>query len=110
MDLRICHAIAQRRLIEFRYNGVLRQVEPHLYGRTSKSGDVISGWLVDGGNVDGGNADAGYRSRWRTFVLDDLSDLKILGEHFAAPRDGFNPADPRFAMVYCRVDYSSESR
>jgi hypothetical protein len=97
MDLRICHAIAGRSLLMFGYAGVVRVVEPHLHGRTTAGHEALSAWMRPGWSrtdPEGG---------WRMFRLDEVRDLQILPGRFDAPRADFNPRDPHFEQVFCRV-------
>ena len=97
MDPLLCDAIAQRKLLMFGYVGVVRVVEPHLYGRTTAGHEALSAWMRAGwsrADPEGG---------WRMFRLDAVTDLQVLPEQFPGPRPGFNPDDPHFAEVFCRV-------
>ena len=97
MDLRICEAIAGRRLLMLAYKGVLRVVEPHLYGRTTTGREALSAWMRPGwsrADPEGG---------WRLFHADAFRELQALPERFAGARAGFNPADAHFAEVFCHV-------
>lgn len=97
MDLRICQAIAERRLLIFGYAGAVRTVEPHLHGRTTAGHEALSAWMSAGwsrADPEGG---------WRMFRLDAITDLQILPQSFAGARPGFNPDDPHFVEVFCRL-------
>jgi hypothetical protein len=97
MDLRICNAIAERQLLMFAYQGVVRVVEPHLYGLTTAQHEALSAWMRAGWSrvdPDGG---------WRMFRLDGVEDLQALPERFDAPRPDFNPEDPHFSEIFCRL-------
>lgn len=98
MDLRICEAIAARRLLMFAYGGVLRVVEPHLYGVSTAGHPALSAWMRPGwSRVD-------PEGGWRMYRLDGVSALQVLPEGFAGPRAEFNPEDPHFTEIYCRVE------
>ena len=97
MDLRVCQAIATRALLMFGYRGVVRVVEPHLYGRNTAGHDALSAWMRPGWSrtdPDGG---------WRMFLTEDLASLSILPEQFDTPRPDYNAADPHFEAVYCQL-------
>jgi hypothetical protein len=95
VDVRICEAIASRRLLMFAYGGVLRVVEPHLYGLTTAGHEALSAWMRPGWSR------ADPQGGWRMYREDGLSALQILPEPFAGPRPGFNPADPHFREIFC---------
>lgn len=104
MDARICHAIAGRRLIMLGYKGVLRVVEPHLYGVTTAGHEALSAWMRPGwSRIDPGGG-------WRLFRADAFRDLQPLPEQFEGPRPGFNPADSHFAEVFCHVATNAGGR
>ena len=44
----ICEAIGKKRLLQFRYAGYVRVVEPHLLGYDTAEHDVLSAYLVRG--------------------------------------------------------------
>jgi len=93
----VCAAIAARRLLMFAYGGVVRVVEPHRCGETTAGHDALSAWMRPGWSrtdPDGG---------WRMFRLDWIEDLQALPELFQGPREDFNPNDPHFVAVHCRI-------
>ncbi|HJR63621.1 MAG TPA: hypothetical protein VJ803_07945 [Gemmatimonadaceae bacterium] len=103
MDVRVCHAIAERRLLMFAYRGALRIAEPHLYGKTTAGNDAMSAWMRPGWSR------ADPQGGWRMFRLDEVTDLSLLPEQFAGPRSDFNPDDPHFSEVFCRVQPADAS-
>ena len=104
MDVRICQAIAEHRLLMVGYKGVLRVVEPHLYGVTAGGREALSAWMRPGwSRVD-------PEGGWRLFHADAFRDLQLLPERFDAPRAGFNPADSHFAERFCHVAGPNDGR
>ena len=97
MDLRICHAIGERALLMFGYKGTVRVAEPHLYGRNTAGHDALSAWMRPGWSrtdPEGG---------WRMFLVEELEAISVLPDGFAGPRPEYNPHDPHFVEVYCRI-------
>jgi hypothetical protein len=97
MDPTICTAVARRQLLMFGYKGTVRVVEPHLYGRLTDGREALSAWMRPGWSrtsPDGG---------WRLFHADALERVQALPELFAGARPDFNPGDPHFPEVYCRL-------
>ena len=93
----LCRAITERRLLMFAYGDRVRVVEPHLYGETTGGSRILSAWLRPGysrSTPDGG---------WRSFKVEEISQLQMLTEHFDAPRDGFNAGDQRMVEVFCHL-------
>ena len=97
MDPTICAAVARRQLLMFGYKGVVRVAEPHLYGRLADGREALSAWMRPGWSrtsPEGG---------WRLFHADALERVQGLPELFGGPRPDFNPEDPHFAEVFCRL-------
>lgn len=104
VDPLFCTAIARRQLLIFGYADAVRIVEPHVYGRNTAGHDALSAWLRPGQSrvdPDGG---------WRMYLIDGLVSPQLLPEVFAAPREGYNPDDPHFETIYCRLDPSGPGR
>jgi hypothetical protein len=97
MDLRICQAIAERRLLMFGYGGAVRVVEPHLYGVTTADHEALSAWMRPGwSRVD-------PEGGWRMYRTDGIVELQLLPEQFEGARPDFNPRDPHFTEIFCRL-------
>ena len=59
--------------------------------------EMLSCFLVGGWSRS--EAEAG----WRNYLVREMHDVHALAEPFMSPRPGFNPDDPAFRQVYCRV-------
>ena len=97
MDPTICTAVSRRQLLMFGYKGVVRVVEPHLYGLLADGREALSAWMRPGWSrtdPEGG---------WRLFHADALERVQTLPELFGGARPDFNPDDPHFAEVFCRL-------
>lgn len=94
----IAQAVRERRLLTFRYEGLDRTVEPHLYGEHRDSGnETLVAWQV------GGFSHSRDRPGWRNFLAADIRELRLLAQTFASPRPGYNPSDERFRFVFERI-------
>ena len=93
----ICQAIRSRCLLRFLYDGYERVVEPHCCGCTSKGNLILSAYQVEGLSRTGLVPD------WRVFTVSRMRTLTLLPAEFAGPRQGYNPRDPRFDVVYCQL-------
>ena len=97
LDTLICEAIRGRRLMMYEYGGLIRVVEPHLYGENASGHALLSGWLRPGysrSDPQGG---------WRTWRVDRIGSAQLLDQPFPGPRPGYNPGDPRMARVVCAL-------
>lgn len=51
MNQIVIQAIKERHILEFRYHGWSRMVEPHAYGRDKSGDEVLRCYQVAGGSV-----------------------------------------------------------
>jgi predicted DNA-binding transcriptional regulator YafY len=79
-DREIREAIRDRKLLEFRYKGAARIVEPHVYGIHDGEYQILSFQV-------GGHSSSGTLPDWRRFNTAEVQALSILEEHFPGPRD-----------------------
>ena len=93
----VCDAIRGRRLLMFAYGGLVRVVEPHIFGVNTAGHEALSAWLRPGysrSDPAGG---------WRMYRADGISALQPLDESFSGARAGYNPGDPHMVTVYCSL-------
>lgn len=93
----ICSAIEAHRLLAFSYEGSERIVEPHLYGHNAAGHDALLAWFVRG------YSESGAPPGWRTYLLNEMHNIRALEETFAAARPRYNPTDGSMRIVYCRL-------
>ena len=91
----LCKAITARRLIEFRYDGMVRVVEPYAVGILTTDNVALSAWHVRG------FTESRAIPKWRLYKLDKMGIITILDEVFEGPRRGYNPRDSRMKRIYC---------
>ena len=103
MNTLICDAIRSRRLIRFIYDGYERIAEPHLYGISTASHEVVSAYLVGGWSASEG------APGWRKYLVREMHDLHALAESFEGPRPGYNPEDRQMRQMYCRLEGASRA-
>lgn len=89
MNRVLCDAIEQRRILRFGYDGVIRLVEPHAYGVSSKGTEVLRAWQRDAG--------------WRLFSLAKMGGLEVLEENFEGPRPGYRARDSHMDRIFCAL-------
>jgi predicted DNA-binding transcriptional regulator YafY len=92
----IRHALREHCVIEFRYHGHPRRVEPHALGRM-KDGDLaLLGWQAAGGS--GSEPPPG----WRNFLLVEIEVLAPTADKFT-PRSDYRPEKTHFAEIIAEV-------
>lgn len=93
----ICAAIAERRLIRFYYEGLLRIVAPVAHGQVRGTGaHAIRGYQV------GGATKSSVGQLWRVFLVGKMGTLELTDEPFAPPA-GYSPGDRHFAVIHCQL-------
>ena len=84
-------AVAGRRPIEARYKGLRRQLCPHRLGR-NKEGQLRVLCYQYGGESESGIEPAGSPANWRCMVLEKLSRVKLLTDHWHTAPNHSRPA------------------
>ncbi|MDZ4809870.1 MAG: hypothetical protein SGI96_16635 [Bacteroidota bacterium] len=96
MNNTITQAITNRLLLQFYYEGELRIVEPHCYGKTSKGNEAIRAFQVDGYSSTG-------KMGWKLYDLSKASSIKTLEGTFINPRPGYVSGDKGMVVIYCEL-------
>jgi hypothetical protein len=94
----ICDAIRQRLLLEFRYRGLPRVVEPYAHGISTRGVEVLRAIQVGGQSNSGG---FGYGKLW---TVADITALRITTEPFPADDPNYNPNDSGMQSIHCRIE------
>ncbi|MEI6775641.1 MAG: hypothetical protein WCK70_01945 [Chloroflexales bacterium] len=79
MDTIIRAAIANKQLLSFSYHGLLRIVEPHVYGVQSGKYQLLCFQVR-------GQSSSGRLPDWRRIDLSQAQNLRILDEYFPGRR------------------------
>lgn len=81
LEDRLRAALRERRVVRFRYRGLVRWVQPHALGRFRNGRNALLGWQTSGGS----------RSTpppgWRAFLLAAIEDLVVTEVKFAPRPD-----------------------
>jgi len=93
MEETIRTAIAERRLLVFRYSEMQRIVQPHILGVDRGGHLSLSAWQIAGTGVG-----------WRLFHLDHVATLALSEKRFRGSAQGYNPDDPSFVRVLARLE------
>lgn len=92
MNEMIMEAIRSWKKLQFAYDGELRVVEPHTFGKSKRDNDVLSAYQVGG---ESSTADIG----WKLFLLEKIENLSI-GDEFSQIADGYNAFDSNMNEIY----------
>ena len=94
----ICEAIRKRLLLEFRYGGLPRVVEPYVLGTSTRGTEVLRAVQVGGSSNSGG---FGYGKLW---AVEEITALRITTETFPADDPNYNPDDSGMQSIHCRIE------
>jgi hypothetical protein len=99
LDSQLRFAIANKRLIRFTYESVVRVAEPHDYGRRDGADKVLAyqrqkAWRKDE-HVRG----------WRWLEVSKIQDCIVLEDSFSGTRETADQQHHHWDVVYARVDH-----
>lgn len=103
VDLDICQAIIELRLVRFTYQGHVRVGEPHDYG-IIKTTRKLSFFQTEGTSGSGGPL-----PDWRWAELPKIVDLQITERSFAGPREVPTGRHHRFDRLIASVSRPEQS-
>lgn len=92
----VIQAIKERIILELRYHGYSRVVEPHAHGRDKSGQEVVRCYQVSGGSV------SGERSGWKLLKLREISTLHISGDSFV-PRPDYRRNDKDMTHIFEQI-------
>jgi hypothetical protein len=98
----ICEAIQKRLLLEFRYGGLPRVVQPYAHGISTRGTEVLRAVQVGGSSNSGG---FGYGKLW---ALEEITALRITTETFPADDPNYNPDDSGMQSIHCRIERGAQ--
>lgn len=90
-------AIEDRHLLQFRYDGFTRVVEPHAFGVSNRGRYTLRAYQVDGGS------ESGQSQGWKLFHVADMDSIIVTARHFEAPRSDYRRDDRVFARIISQV-------
>ncbi len=92
----LCRAIADKHLIQFKYDGRTRIVEPFCCGIDIAENYVLRGFQIRG-------SDKTKPLCWRLYELAEMSQVSVTQHGFRGKRDEYNPVDPLMTKIFCRI-------
>lgn len=92
----LCRAIADKHLVQFKYDGRSRIVEPFCCGKSTAGNDVLRGFQIRG-------SDKTKPLCWRLYELSEMSQVSITQHSFKGKREDYNPEDPAMTEIFCRI-------
>ena len=96
MNQTIQAAIHNRHVLELKYNGYSRKVEPHAYGRDRGGEEILRCFQVAGGS------ESGERTGWKLLkVADAYSVIQTSG--IFSPRPEYKRGDKAMQYIFCEL-------
>jgi hypothetical protein len=93
----LCRAVANKFIVQFKYDGRSRIVEPFACGVSTAGNYVLRGFQIRG-------SDKTKPLCWRIYELSAMSQLSITQHNFKGKREDYNPQDPLITEVFCRIN------
>jgi hypothetical protein len=90
-------AIEDRHLLQFRYDGFTRLVEPYAFGVSNRGRYTLRAYQVEGGS------DSGRTEGWKLFHVADMESIVVTPRPFPAPRPEYRRDDRVFARIISQV-------
>lgn len=92
----LCRAITDKRLVQFKYDGRSRIVEPFCCGISTDENYVLRGFQIRG-------SDKTKPLCWRLYELSEISQLSVTQHSFKGKRADYNPVDNAINKIFCRM-------
>ncbi len=92
----LCRAITDKHLVQFKYGGRSRIVEPFCCGISTAGNYVLRGFQIRG-------SDKTKPLCWRLYELSEISQLSITQHGFKGKRADYNAADTEITNIFCRI-------
>lgn len=92
----LCSAIDNLLMIELRYSGYSRTVEPHAYGRDKGGDEILRCYQVSGGS------ESGEREGWKLLKVREVYSLHSTRRKFSA-RPNYKKGDKAMDYIFCQV-------
>ena len=96
MNKVLCDSINERNIVELRYSGYSRIVEPHAYGRDKGGDEILRCYQVSGGS------ESGERSGWKLLKVREIYSLQPESTSFT-PRSGYKRGDKAMEHIFCQI-------
>jgi hypothetical protein len=90
-------AIEDRHLLEFRYDGFRRLVEPHAFGVSPRGRYTLRAYQVEGGS------ESGQSEGWKLFHVTGMESIVVSSRRFDPPRPDYRRDDRAFARILAQV-------
>ena len=95
MNNQIINAIENQNVVEFYYEGELRIVEPHCYGKTTAGNEALRAYQIDGYSSSG-------KMGWKMYDLGKADNFEVSDETFST-RSDYKRGDKGMSDIYTQI-------
>ncbi|MGI8555087.1 MAG: hypothetical protein ACR2LT_01870 [Pyrinomonadaceae bacterium] len=92
----LCRAITDKLLVQFKYDGRSRIVEPFCCGINNAGNYVLRGFQIRG-------SDKTKPLCWRLYELAEISQLSVTQHSYKGKRSDYNSEDTAMTKIFCRI-------
>ncbi|NKI72516.1 hypothetical protein GN109_24135 [Collimonas pratensis] len=96
MNSTIIQAIKQHEILELRYHGYSRVVEPHAYGQDKDGDQILRCYQTSGGS------ESGERAGWKVLKVREINSLHVTGHNFSA-RPEYKRGDKMMIYIFAQL-------
>ena len=96
MNRRICTAIRSRNYLEFNYDGLPREIEPHAHGTSSTGKEIVRGFQT-------GGKSSSEPLGWRLWNVAKMKSFSVSDSTFIGTRPGYTRSDSAMHPVHCEL-------
>ena len=93
MNITITQAIKEQKILELRYHGYARTVEPHAYGRDNSGDEILRCYQTSGGS------ESGEREGWKLLKVREVISLHSINGSFLIRRE-YKRNDKAMAYIF----------
>jgi len=93
----IINAITNKTVLALTYKGIIREVEPHAYGRGTSGNDLLRCYQVAGGHT------SEKPHTWDLLLTNEISELSDTGCPFASARPDYRRDDKAMSTIYAQL-------
>lgn len=96
MNSTLAEAIKHRNLLELRYRGYSRLVQPYAYGRDKGGDEILRCYQTSGGS------ESGERAGWKLLKVRDVF-MPVLTKETFTIRSEYRRGDKAMIFIFCEV-------
>lgn len=97
MNSQIIDAIKNKKILELRYHGFNRVVEPHAYGRDKDGDEILRCFQIAGGS------ESGESTGWKLLKVRDIYFIVMLMDKDFTTRSGYKKNDSKMTIIFEQI-------